>query len=381
MTRDRPARARPARRLKRLVGGTLLAAATAAAAGPWSGPEDVLHPEDPAIPGFTGPAGPGVVAPPNRVNPEFVFFADRVLAYEPAPGVDPEFADPERALGPPTGTYDDTVSLGELGSEEIAAGLPPGSIVVGFPAPIADGPGPDFAVFENGFRVGSGFFGELAAVEVSSNGVDFARLPGRSLTPAPVGPFGLIDPTEVSGFAGKHTNAGGLSFGTPFDLADLRDHPLVLAGRLDPSRVVRVRVVDLPGSGDFSDAAGEAVYDPWPTAGSGGFDLEAVGVLHTTACANGVDDDGDGAVDLLDPGCRDPAWPTEAPACENGTDDDGDGGTDWDGAGTGDPDPDCRDRPWRRTERACGLGAELALLLPLLARLRRRVLTASRSRW
>lgn len=357
------------------------AMAATAAAGPWSGPEDVLHPDDPAIPGFTGPAGPGVVTGPNGVNPDFVFFADRVLAFDPAPGVDPEFADPGRALGPPTGAFDDTVSLGELDAADLAEGRPPGSITLGFPAPIADGPGPDFAVFENGFPAGSGFFGELAFVEVSSNGVDFARLPSRSLTAAAVGAFGLIDPTDVTGLAGKHTNAGGLSFGTPFDLAELRDHPLIAAGRLDPSRVVRVRIVDVPGSGDFADSAGAPIYDAWPTAASGGFDLDAVGVLHTTACANGEDDDGDGAVDLLDPGCRNPAWPTEDPACANGTDDDGDGAIDWDGAGRGDPDPECLDRPWRRTERACGLGAELALLLPLLARLRRRRLTAHPRRW
>ena len=355
--------------------------AAPAAAGPWSGAEDVLHPEDPAIPGFTGPAGPGVAEPPNAPNPAFAFFADRVVAYEPAPGVDPQFGDPERALGPPTGSHDDSVSLGDLGPEELAAGLPPGSITLGFPAPITDGPGPDFAVFENGFPVGSGFFGELAFVEVSSNGVDFARLPSRSLTPEAVGPFGLIDATEVFGLAGKHTNAGGLSFGTPFDLADLRNHPLVGAGRLDPTRVVLVRLVDVPGSGDFADGAGAPVYDPWPTSSSGGFDLDAVGVLHTTACANGVDDDGDGAIDLADPGCRDPGWPTESPACANGVDDDGDGGIDWDGSGAGAPDPECLDRPWRRTERACGLGAELVLLLPLFGWLRRRWLTARRSRW
>ena len=59
------------------------------------------------------------------------------------------------------------------------------------------------------------------------------------------------------------------------------------------------------------------------------------------ACANGVDDDGDGLVDAADPACadaadddeRDPEW---GDACANGVDDDGDGATDGDDAGCGD---------------------------------------------
>jgi PKD repeat protein len=54
------------------------------------------------------------------------------------------------------------------------------------------------------------------------------------------------------------------------------------------------------------------------------------------ACANLVDDDGDGAVDLDDPGCADkrdqdetdPPLPPPQPACGNGIDDDGDGAID-----------------------------------------------------
>jgi subtilisin family serine protease len=87
-------------------------------------------------------------------------------------------------------------------------------------------------------------------------------------------------------------------------------------------------------------------------------------------CDNGEDDDLDGYVDLADPGCKDPIWPKEDPACDDGIDNDGDGGTDHDG----DPaDTQCLGQPWRQREAsaACGLGAELVFLLPLLQRLTR----------
>jgi hypothetical protein len=75
-------------------------------------------------------------------------------------------------------------------------------------------------------------------------------------------------------------------------------------------------------------------------------------------------------VDLADPGCKDPIWPKEDPACDDGIDNDGDGGTDHDG----DPaDTQCLGLSWalREAWAACGLGAELVFLLPLLQRLTR----------
>jgi hypothetical protein len=52
------------------------------------------------------------------------------------------------------------------------------------------------------------------------------------------------------------------------------------------------------------------------------------------ACNNGEDDDGDGTVDLADPGCGsslddDETDPEDAPACADGEDNDGDGATDY----------------------------------------------------
>jgi hypothetical protein len=87
------------------------------------------------------------------------------------------------------------------------------------------------------------------------------------------------------------------------------------------------------------------------------------------ACDDGEDNDGDGDVDTADPGCAGPGWVAEDPACDDGDDNDGDGGTDWDGSP---PDLQCT-APHLTAEapRMCALGPELAFLLPLLAAARR----------
>jgi Tol biopolymer transport system component len=84
-------------------------------------------------------------------------------------------------------------------------------------------------------------------------------------------------------------------------------------------------------------------------------------------CDNGVDDDGDGLVDALDPGCPFPLGPLENPRCDNGVDDDGDGLIDFD-------DPACTaSYPYWEQRPACGIGAEITLVLAALARLGRRI--------
>jgi hypothetical protein len=60
----------------------------------------------------------------------------------------------------------------------------------------------------------------------------------------------------------------------------------------------------------------------------------------TLACDNGLDDDGDGLIDLADPGCADVADDSEQEAtlaCDNGLDDDGDGLIDLLDPGCSDP--------------------------------------------
>ena len=49
---------------------------------------------------------------------------------------------------------------------------------------------------------------------------------------------------------------------------------------LDLTRVTHVRLVDIVGDGASTDASGDPIYDPFPTEGSAGFDLDAVGVIH-----------------------------------------------------------------------------------------------------
>ncbi|MGD9648385.1 MAG: PEP-CTERM sorting domain-containing protein [Pirellulales bacterium] len=151
-----------------------------------------------------------------------------------------------------------------------------GQITVGFQWAITNGPGADFAVFENGV---TDTFLELGFVEVSSNGVDYFRFDSVSLTPTDtqVGSFGALDATNLHNLAGKY-RAG---FGTPFDLAELAG----VSPLLDISHVRYVRIVDVIGSIDPAyatlDSQGNKVNDPWPTAfASGGFDLDAVGVLN-----------------------------------------------------------------------------------------------------
>ncbi len=153
-----------------------------------------------------------------------------------------------------------------------------GTATCDFESKIKNGPGFDFAVFENSF---TDTFLELAFVEVSSDGLNFFRFPAHSLTQTAVQvwSFGRVDAQNINNFAGKYRAL----FGTPFDLEELQH----ISG-LDLNAVSHVRIVDVVGSinDSFSriDTAGRKVNDPWPTPfPSGGFDLDAVGLIHTTA--------------------------------------------------------------------------------------------------
>jgi hypothetical protein len=200
-----------------------------------------------------------------------------VSDYHPAPNLDEAWTETSPALGPATGDQFDITGLGELNATALTGGASPGRITITFdPWLVSDGPGADFAVFENGF---TGFM-ELAFVEVSSDGQNFARFPAASLTTNSVPAYTPFDPTDVFNLAGKHHNNNGESWGTPFDLRQLASHPLVINQRVRLDAIRHVRLVDIPGRGDFIDASGRPIYDPWPTFASGGFDLEAVGMIH-----------------------------------------------------------------------------------------------------
>jgi len=155
-----------------------------------------------------------------------------------------------------------------------------GIAVLTFANPIINGPGPDFAVFENGFTnsdTPSLAFLELAFVEVSSDGINYFRFPATSLTQDNVQIWNgrYIDASNINNLAGKYV----AMYGTPFDLDELAGLP-----GLDVNNITHVRVIDVVGSisGHSSyDSSGRIINDPYPTAfASGGFDLDAVGILH-----------------------------------------------------------------------------------------------------
>ncbi|HTB62464.1 MAG TPA: hypothetical protein VK737_02650 [Opitutales bacterium] len=261
-------------------------------------PENGSTAADQPVPGFVGPAGDGV-APysganlEQQVNPAFVEWAGSVVNYSPANPklIDTEFLDANTALGPVTGNVFDVVSLGDLSAADIAAGVSPGSITLAFATPIADGPGPDFVAFGNAFNVrgksGTQVFSKLAYVEVSSDGVNFARFPSVDLNPKPTQKpwtYMVSNPTLIYNLFGKAVNAYGLSWGVPFDLAQLAQHPFVAAGLLDLQNIRYVRLVAVVGNGAYSvDAFGDPIYDPWPTTGSPGPEVQAIGVLNVAS--------------------------------------------------------------------------------------------------
>lgn len=240
----------------------------------WNDPENV---HDAPIPGFVGPEGQGVVGGGNYVNPLFATWVDSVVEYHRA-DQDTSFSKLADVVGPVTGDHFKVVSLGELDQAGLDAGDLPGRITLRLERPLMRLPGADLVVFENAFSYSANSaFIELAYVEVSSDGTHFARFPSHYLGESPMGPWAHQDPRKIFNLAGKHINSYGQSWGTPFDFNDLIDHPLVESGQVDLDRIEYVRIVDIPGSGVFQDSEGNAIYDPWPTFGSGGFDLEAVG--------------------------------------------------------------------------------------------------------
>jgi len=182
-------------------------------------------------------------------------------------------------------------SLGDLNTTEIASGSQPGVLTVRFPSGIRNGAGHDFAVFENGFVFPSepNLFAELAFVEVSSDGTNYARFPSISTNLTWAGTFGQsfggFDTTKIFNLAGKH--AGG--FGTPFNLDDLASNGLVGSGLLDLNNIQYLKLVDIPGNGAYLDSLGNPILDTWLGSGtSGGFDFRlgtgvGVGVLNSIA--------------------------------------------------------------------------------------------------
>lgn len=184
------------------------------------------------------------------------------------------FGEEALVAGVPGGTYD-VVSLGDGGSA-----------IVTFASPICNGEGPDFAVFENGLHPDTDstmtlYFLELAFVEVSSDGENFFPFPAVThvQTETQVGGFDAMNPAQIHNFAGKYE----AFYGTPFDLDEVEDNAL-----LNKNKVTHIRIIDVIGNIDPEyatyDSEGHPVNDPWPTGfNTGGFDLDAIGVIHDLA--------------------------------------------------------------------------------------------------
>lgn len=172
-------------------------------------------------------------------------------------------------------TGDEAMATGAAGTNGVVSLGDGGTAILTFAEPITNGPGWDFAVFENGYN---DTFLELAFVEVSSNGVDYVRFPATSntQTDAQIDGFGALDATLIDNLAGKY-RAG---FGTPFDLEQLAGSP-----GLDVNAVTHVKIIDVVGCIQDAyathDHLGQKVNDPWSTPfASSGFDLDAVGIIH-----------------------------------------------------------------------------------------------------
>jgi hypothetical protein len=173
------------------------------------------------------------------------------------------FGDPLNALGKANGNSADVVSLGDSGVA-----------ILTFDQPIMNGPGYDFAVFENSF---SDDYLEFAFVEVSSDGNRYVRFPNHSevQNQVQIHGFGLTDTRRIHNLAGKY-RAG---FGTPFDLEDIKD-----STGIDLNAITHVKIIDVIGTIGAKasyDSYGNKINEPYSTPyETGGFDLDGVGVIH-----------------------------------------------------------------------------------------------------
>lgn len=172
---------------------------------------------------------------------------------------------------------DNTSAIGVANNTIVSLG-DGGAATLTFARPIINGPGFDFAVFENGFTTSPGkAFLELAFVEVSSDGANFVRFPVTSNIPDSTQlAMEGVDCSLINNLAGKYVSG----YGTPFDLEDLATAP-----NIDLNNITHVRIIDVVGSINplhaTYDSYGNKVNDPYSTPfPSSGFDLDAVGVIN-----------------------------------------------------------------------------------------------------
>jgi len=286
---------------------------------------------------FAGPYAPAAGEPNSTAiymdDPNFVAWATGITVQRGYKKIDEpglgyvSYGDDANALGKADGGLYGVVSLGDSGVATLT-----------FEYPITNGQGYDFAVFENAFN---NAFLELAFVEVSSDGISFFRFDSVSLTPTntQVGGFGWLETTNLHNLGGKYRQG----YGTPFDLEELKDvNSLLDVNSVTHVRIIDVVgyvwPADFYGDGivNFSDhcifaaaymsgpddenwnqdcdisqpadniidaldfvwfvyewlqennyasydSQKHQINDPWPTpfeVGTGGFDLDAVGIIN-----------------------------------------------------------------------------------------------------
>jgi len=179
-------------------------------------------------------------------------YIDCVESFTPEGAVFGQDRLPEVVYGPP---MPGPTNLGSLDVLSLGCG---GEITLYFDAPaIVDGPGPDFIVFENPIPVGTGTFAEPARVLVSDDGREWHAFPcDPAGDPSLTGCAGvaLVQPTE-------DPTDPALAGGDAFDLAQLG---------LGAVRYVRLLDVSVAYHGDRT----------WCGGGGGGFDLDAIAVVH-----------------------------------------------------------------------------------------------------
>ena len=203
-----------------------------------------------------GQAGSGAISKDSSI---IVSWATNYSNYILGTDVDTTWQHAENALGQAEGTSGDIVSLGRGGE-----------ITLSFDTLIINGTGADFATFENSFTDN---FLELAYVEVSFDGVNFERFPNYSETQESVDAFGTVEPTKIMGYCSKYRQG----YGTPFDL----DNVLL-------DTIKFIRIVDIIGDGTYFDSNNHPIYDPYPTTGSAGVDIDAVAVINAGARLSSV---------------------------------------------------------------------------------------------
>ncbi|MFO7736386.1 MAG: hypothetical protein R6W70_09275 [bacterium] len=177
--------------------------------------------------------------------------------------LDEEWKTPEKALGPASGESSDVVSLGRGGE-----------IIMTFETPVSHMEEiADFAVFSNSFNHTNL---ELAFVSVSSNGTDFIMFENEYLGDEAIGPYDGHNAELIRNLAGKYKQG----YGTPFNLGELENRTEVVDGTVDIYAITHIKITDIIGDGSVEDSFGYFIYDPFPTEGSAGFDLDGIAVIN-----------------------------------------------------------------------------------------------------